>query len=1048
MKKSKSKIRKLILATGCWLLVTLALTAPALAVVTPANSVINPSTDAVYVPENSSTPGIRIYKAYLSGGPYWREETLKRISLEAKSYGMAVWMKEDGTQGKLLVTISNGTSSKLREYALDAAGMPATSYADTDISALGTSPMGVAILSTGDRAYVADAGNGRLYYYKIVGGHWQQASYVVTDYNVYGIALTPAQNTYYYIINPITHRMEQVLGTSTYKIFVTVKGSSGKIKVFDYNYSGGTETITPAGDITGLIQPTYVKVGPLGDKLFVAVNGASGGDIKIFDITTTAPYLSNMRTISSISGAYGWTGFCVSPSGNHLYFTQVQNVYGTQTKVYKVDLPVSADTSGTEIALENVNSDGLVGNIFDEKLGLTYSGDGSLIIVDTGTHNEVPNLPTGLQQFVYPEGVTPIPEGGTTNRNKIVVQFTVSDPDGGMLTPLIQVNPISPPRSPLHIELSPVLSGTTVVATIPVSSVFQDGGYAWSVSARDAAGLRSGEVAFGDGSLSTVDFVVATVSPNPPNAFSKTSPADGADECCDVSLNWENNGDPDTIDTLTYSVEVFRAGDYTTAVYSRSGITTNSQAIPLGTLTTGETYEWNVSATDGTHIVWANGLRTARWSFNYILGNEIVGDPYITYTSPVDEATDVNTDASMVVRFNESILASSLSVSSTPSITITGREWNSDHTQVTIHHDNFAASTAYNVTIAATDLAGNALNNADSRAVPNPFNFTTGTGTSTEEPVVNVVITREGDNPGDPITFTWDTVPPGAGVDIYAQTCRIDSTSGDYTSYFTTDTTQWTRIAENVIIGTYTDRAPEAQVGAGTARYYKIILNGTTLSTTDLTRNVYGKFDIAVGPSETEPQKFFISIPLEQSGPALTSVIGGQVNEMDMILEFDIDKNVTAGSMFQSGSWVIFPGAPASIDNVELGKTYGYITGTARYITAVGKVHDSDFSLTLTGPMTANWIASPYPVPIPIASAGLNDSSYSTNPVNAATVFHFDANAEVIGGTDGMAFHYDASVWREGTLTTDSPLNLVPGKGYLLMEPTKSSFNWNLIRPY
>lgn len=320
-------------------------------------------------------------------------------------------------------------------------------------------------------------------------------------------------------------------------------------------------------------------------------------------------------------------------------------------------------------------------------------------------------------------------------------------------------------------------------------------------------------------------------------------------------------------------------------------------------------------------------------------------------------------------------------------------------------------------------------------------------GTAPVDPISSISITREGETAGSGIKVTWTTDPAGLGVDIYALTCTANATTGDYSSYFTTDAAAWTKVADNVTIGTY---SIPSSVGTGTAQYYKLIIHGATLVNSDLTTEVVGKFDIAVGPSETEPNKFFVSLPLEVSDSSLGTIIGGQVSEMDMVLSFDINKDVTAGSLYQTGAWTTFPGAPAPIANLDAGVTYGYYSPAAKFITVVGRVRESGYSRTLNGgaTMPANWLANPYPSPVAIASGGLNSSSYSTNPVEAGTIYQFDANAELIGGTAGIAFHTGTDTWQDGTLSAASTLQLVPGRGYMLTEPVQSTFDWTMARPY
>ncbi|MFA5113451.1 MAG: IPT/TIG domain-containing protein [Candidatus Margulisiibacteriota bacterium] len=319
-------------------------------------------------------------------------------------------------------------------------------------------------------------------------------------------------------------------------------------------------------------------------------------------------------------------------------------------------------------------------------------------------------------------------------------------------------------------------------------------------------------------------------------------------------------------------------------------------------------------------------------------------------------------------------------------------------------------------------------------------------GTAPVDPISSISITREGEAAGSGIKVTWTTDPAGLGVDIYALTCTADTGTGDYSSYFTTDAAAWTKVADNVTIGTY---SIPSSVGTGTAQYYKLITHGATLVNSDLTTEVVGKFDIAVG---TEPERFFVSIPLELTDYSLESALGGQVQNNDWIGKFNDSEEIVQGSMFTSGSWQDFPVVPAvpKVTNIELGHGYGYFTSTSRFMTVVGRLPEANFSMTVSGGPSANpnWIGQPYPVPVALSSAGLNSTNYSTNIAEASRVFRLKGNAEAEGGAAGLAFHKEETLWTDGSFMDASSLMLKPGKGYYLRDLVNSSTNWQMARPY
>jgi hypothetical protein len=309
-----------------------------------------------------------------------------------------------------------------------------------------------------------------------------------------------------------------------------------------------------------------------------------------------------------------------------------------------------------------------------------------------------------------------------------------------------------------------------------------------------------------------------------------------------------------------------------------------------------------------------------------------------------------------------------------------------------------------------------------------------------ETPTISgVTIARNGDTSGSSVTVSWTISPSSLGVDLYTKTGDFSGTA-----------TEWTLSSSNITTGSYIDTVNT--VANGTNKYYKVIVHGETLEDADLDTDVAGKFDLSVGPSDTEPEKLFISIPLTQSDDSLSAILGSQVQSMDMVLTFNISKEVIAGTMYTGSSWTTYPGVSTLISELELGYAYAYITNSSRYLTVVGTVPTADYSRTLVGGNAANWIASPYPVSVAVASAGLNSSSHVTSLTsitNAAAVYQFDADAELIDGTNGIAYHYpNSSSWYGGTLSSSSSLVLTPGRGYMLTEPVKSSFTWTLTKPY
>lgn len=317
---------------------------------------------------------------------------------------------------------------------------------------------------------------------------------------------------------------------------------------------------------------------------------------------------------------------------------------------------------------------------------------------------------------------------------------------------------------------------------------------------------------------------------------------------------------------------------------------------------------------------------------------------------------------------------------------------------------------------------------------------------------ISTTIARAGDTVGSGITLSWTVSDGYAGnYNVYRKTGAWDAADG----VFTTTAAGWGTPWRSGVMSPVTD---DTQVGQGTQTYYKVVKSADVLSDAMLLSDVVGKFDISVGPSDTQPDKFFISLPLVPIVPrtnSLVDVFGAQVSEGDGVLTFNMNKDVLTGSLYSVGAWSAFPGATA-ISNVDWGRSYGYLTMTEKYLTIVGKVPESANLLSLTGgwdgthdyAAVAEWIANSYPVPVTITTSALGSStSRGASPLDGGTVYQFNANADLMGGVDGMAVNTTAG-WVSGTLTDPSTLRLVPGRGYMLNEPVNSAFTWAQPKPY
>ena len=324
----------------CLALIVFCLAGPAaraIVTVVPASSLANPVANAMYTVNNSG-PQIDVYQE----GANWSKTGSLALPAGSQCYGLAV--SPDGT--KLYVSISAGSASKTRVYALDAAGLPTGAYADM------TKPDGTAVywssssapggLAVGgdNKLFVTDQGYGMLRLFDTSTNTWLSnvTDHLAGNANLYSVAVTP--------------------GTTSYKIYVSQRSLSGLIYVFTYN--AGTVAYSKTLS-TGLSYPTYLKV--VSGRLFAAVNGTDGVDVKVYN-TADESLLGDVK--SGVLGSYGWTAFDVSRDGAWLVFKKALNADETGNRLYKVAAGlISGPTAAQEIAasgggtLNAISSDGL-----------------------------------------------------------------------------------------------------------------------------------------------------------------------------------------------------------------------------------------------------------------------------------------------------------------------------------------------------------------------------------------------------------------------------------------------------------------------------------------------------------------------------------------------------------------------------------------------------------------------------------------------------------------------------------------------------------------
>jgi invasion protein IalB len=122
--------------------------------------------------------------------------------------------------------------------------------------------------------------------------------------------------------------------------------------------------------------------------------------------------------------------------------------------------------------------------------------------------NKPPATPTALNQFKA-DGSTNIPEGGTTNENKVIFKATVTDPDGEQVKLQIELR-----KTTEAFNGTPTLPSSLVNSGTPVTITrdsLGSGNYKWRCRTTDARGLSSAWVEFG--TAGNTDFTVISEVP-------------------------------------------------------------------------------------------------------------------------------------------------------------------------------------------------------------------------------------------------------------------------------------------------------------------------------------------------------------------------------------------------------------------------------------------------------------------------------------------------------------------------------------------------------
>jgi Fe-Mn family superoxide dismutase len=218
-----------------------------------------------------------------------------------------------------------------------------------------------------------------------------------------------------------------------------------------------------------------------------------------------------------------------------------------------------------------------------------------------------PAVPIGLEQL-HTDRSTPIPAGGTTAEDKVVVRGTVSGLAGLPCALEVEVKPLDQPFDATGlVTCGYVESGFSSRTMIPVAS----GAWHWQARTVDAYGGVSGWVAYNYYGTGGADFTVVP-SPNTPPAnpsgleqyqlfgagMAATDPLASDGMLVKAAL-----ADPDFGNGILLEIEVKRWGDSFTGVPSAAGSIVASGKVTTLTvtdLTPGVSYHWQARARDAS----------------------------------------------------------------------------------------------------------------------------------------------------------------------------------------------------------------------------------------------------------------------------------------------------------------------------------------------------------------------------------------------------------------------------------------------------------------
>ncbi len=240
--------------------------------------------------------------------------------------------------------------------------------------------------------------------------------------------------------------------------------------------------------------------------------------------------------------------------------------------------------------------------------GYVANGGNPDFIIDVT--NVAPNVPTVDGQFRL-DGVTVIPDGGTTNETGVILRGTVSDPDFSQVALQVEIVPTGSGFSGTPTATSPMVANNGV-ASITINGLSTLVSYKWRFRSIDPMGLTS---AWTDHGAGDPDFTVDTNNaPAIPAGLGQRKldgitviPNGGVTNEAGFTM-WATLTDPDG-DMVRLQAEVLLTGVPFTGTPTATGSPVASGSIGMVTvngLTPGAAYHWQVRTIDA-------GGKTSTW---------------------------------------------------------------------------------------------------------------------------------------------------------------------------------------------------------------------------------------------------------------------------------------------------------------------------------------------------------------------------------------------------------------------------------------------------